>query len=114
MVGYLKRGEAYRRRGELEAALKDLRRAADIDPGAPRALELLGDVNYSLLRYGRAADSYGAYIRLDDRSPRVLYKLAPRAVSRGAAMVGNPRAAAGHRHRRSLRGGPIPARPLSP
>lgn len=76
MVGYLKRGEAYRRRGELEAALKDLRRAAEIDPGAPRPFELLGDVNYSLLRYGRAADSYAAYVRLDDRSPRVLYKLA--------------------------------------
>ena len=35
MIGYLMRGEAYRRRDELEAAVRDLRRAAEIDPGAP-------------------------------------------------------------------------------
>jgi tetratricopeptide (TPR) repeat protein len=75
MLGYLKRGEAYRRRGELEAAIRDLRRASDIDPAAPRPVELLGDVNYTLLRYDRAADRYQAYIRLDDRSPRIYYKL---------------------------------------
>jgi tetratricopeptide (TPR) repeat protein len=75
MLGYLKRGEAYRRRGELEAALRDLRHAADIDPTAPRPLELLGDVNYALLRYDRAAESFQKYVRLDDRSPRIYYKL---------------------------------------
>lgn len=93
MLGYLKRGEAYRRRQELDstvhepgrvpnfdpvadAATRDLRRAAELDPLAPRPLELLGDVNYSLLRYDRAAEQYETYIELDDRSPRVLYKLA--------------------------------------
>jgi len=93
MLGYLKRGQAYRRRQLLDlpahgareaakldpaadAALRDLRRAAAIDPLAPRPLELLGDVNYSLLRYDRAAEEYQKYIELDDRSPRILYKLA--------------------------------------
>ena len=76
MIGYLMRGDAYRRRDELEAALRDLRQAADIDPGAPRPRELLGDVNYARHRYPPAADHYQAYVDLDDRSPRVLYKLA--------------------------------------
>ena len=93
MLGYLKRGQAYRRRQQLDApahgsqqavkldpaadaAMRDLRRAAELDPLAPRPLELLGDVNYSLLRYDRAAEEYQKYIALDDRSPRILYKLA--------------------------------------
>ena len=92
MLGYLKRGEAYRRRQQLDSAgrdprqalkfdpaadagMRDLRRAAELDPLAPRPLELLGDVNYSLRRYDRAAERYQSYIALDDRSPRVLYKL---------------------------------------
>ena len=93
MLGYLKRGQAYRRRQLLDlpahenrqpgkmdpaadAALRDLRRAAEIDPLAPKPLELLGDVNYTLLRYDRASEEYQKYIDLDDRSPRILYKLA--------------------------------------
>ena len=76
MLGYLKRGETYRRRGELVEALRDLKTASEIDPTALRPLERLGDVNYSLTRFARAADRYEAYIRIDDRSPRVLYKLA--------------------------------------
>src|SRR5262245_6089309 len=75
MLGYLKRGEAYRRRGELESALSDLRRASELDPLAPRPLALLGDVNAGLNRFGRAAESYQASARLDDRSFPVLYKL---------------------------------------
>ena len=92
MLGYLKRGEAYWRRQQLDSAgrdprqtlkfdpaadagIRDLLRATELDPLAPRPLELLGDVNYSLRRYDRAAVRYRAYIELDDRSPRVLYKL---------------------------------------
>ena len=76
MLGYLKRGDAYRRYGELELALKDLRTASRLDPSATRPLELLGDVEHALGRYDRAADRYLQYVRIDDRSPRVLYKLA--------------------------------------
>jgi tetratricopeptide (TPR) repeat protein len=78
MVGYLKRGLTYRRRGEFVAAIRDLRRAADIDPGATRALEELGDAYLADTphRYNSAAERYEAYVRLDNRVPRVLYKLA--------------------------------------
>jgi tetratricopeptide (TPR) repeat protein len=80
MLAYLKRGEAHHRRGDsvetLTAALRDLRTAADLDPGATRAQEELGDVNFQLHRYANAAESYQAYLRLDDRSAPVYYKLA--------------------------------------
>jgi len=76
MIAYLKRGEAYRKRGESGAAFRDLRKAAELDPSATKPLELLGDLNLSLDRYARAQESYEAYLRLDDRSPKVLYKLA--------------------------------------
>jgi len=76
MLGYLKRGDTYRRTGEFAAALRDLRRAAAIDPTAPRPRELLGDVNMAMGRFERAADDYAGFIAIDDRSPRVLYKLA--------------------------------------
>ena len=76
MLGYLKRGEAYRQHGELETALKDLRTASQIDPSATRPLELMGDVEHALRRYDRATGRYEQYVRIDDRSPRVLYKLA--------------------------------------
>ena len=75
MIAYLKRGETYRNRGEFGQALRDLRKAAELDPTATKPLELLGDLNASLGRYARAAESYEAYLRQDDRSPRVLYKL---------------------------------------
>lgn len=76
MLAYLKRGETYHRRGDTGAALRDLRAAARLDPTAPRPLELLGDVNASIERYARAIESYEEYLRLDDRSPHILYKLA--------------------------------------
>src|SRR5919199_1451537 len=81
MIGYLRRGQTYRRRGDLEEALRDLRRASELDPTATRPLEELGDVNLALKpplgpRYGHAAALYRDYTRLDPASPRVLYKLA--------------------------------------
>jgi tetratricopeptide (TPR) repeat protein len=78
MVGYLKRGQAYRRRGEFTAAIRDLRRASEIDPGATRPLEELGDAYLADTphRYGSAGDRYREYVALDNRAPRVLYKLA--------------------------------------
>lgn len=75
MLPHLKRGETYRRRGDLQAALRDLRAASRLDPAATRPLEEIGDVNYALERDARAIEAYDTYIRLDDRSARVLYKL---------------------------------------
>lgn len=76
MIAHLRRGETYRRRGETGQALRDLRTAARLDPTATRPLELIGDLNAELERFARAAESYEAYLRIDDQSPRVLYKLA--------------------------------------
>jgi tetratricopeptide (TPR) repeat protein len=76
MLGYLKRGEAYRQYGELETALKDLHTASGLDPAATRPLELLGDVEHALRRYDRAAKRFEKYLQIDDQSPRILYKLA--------------------------------------
>jgi len=76
MLGYLKRGDTYRRGGDFAAALRDLRRAATIDPMAPRPKELLGDVNLAMGRFERAAEEYSGFVAIDDRSARVLYKLA--------------------------------------
>lgn len=79
MLAYLRRGETYRKRadrGDLEAAARDFRKAAALDPSATRPLEELGDVRYQLQQYDRAIDAYEQSVRLDDRSPRVTYKLA--------------------------------------
>jgi tetratricopeptide (TPR) repeat protein len=76
MLPHLKRGDTYRQRGELSAALRDLGEARALDPTAPRPVELLGDVNATMGRHQRAAQYYQDYLALDDRAPRVLYKLA--------------------------------------
>lgn len=77
MLGYLKRGQTYRRRGEFVAAIRDLRRASEIDPTATRPLEELGDAYLADMphRYSAAAERYLEYVKLDNRAPRVLYKL---------------------------------------
>lgn len=76
MLGHLKRGEAYRRRGDMDAAERDLLEAAELDPTATGPQEQLGDVALAQHRFAAAADRYRAYVRIDDRAPRVLYKLA--------------------------------------
>ena len=79
MLAYLRRGQAYQRRGDrsdFDAAVHDFRKAVQLDPAATRPLEALGDVLYQLQRYDRAAEMYGRWVRLDDRSARVNYKLA--------------------------------------
>jgi tetratricopeptide (TPR) repeat protein len=79
MLAYLRRAETYQRRadrGDLDLAARDFRQAAALDPTATRPLEELGDVLYQRQRYARAAEAYERYVRLDDRSPRVTYKLA--------------------------------------
>ncbi len=76
MLAHLRRGETYRRRGDLEAAARDFRSAADLDPSATRPLEELGDVRYKQERFRRAAETYEQVLRLNDRSSGVARKLA--------------------------------------
>ncbi len=76
MIARLRRGETYQRRGDLEAAARDFRAAAALDPAAPRPNEELGDVLYQMQRYSRAAEAYESALRLDDRSARIAYKMA--------------------------------------
>ena len=54
MLARLKRGDTYRRRGDMAAALRDLREAALLDPSATRPRELSGDVNVAMRRYDNA------------------------------------------------------------
>src|SRR5262245_35372794 len=75
MLAYLRRGESYRRRGELEAAARDLLKASALDRSAPRPLEELGDVMYQLQRHDRAIDAYQTAARLDARTARIASKL---------------------------------------
>lgn len=75
MLAYLKRGDTYRRRGDTGAALRDLTRAAALDPAAPQPIERLGDVYAARGQHDLAADRYSQYLTLDDRAPAVLYKL---------------------------------------
>ena len=76
MLAHLRRGEAYQRRNELEAATKDFRRAAELDPSATRPLEALGDVLYQRGRYQRSAEMYERRLAVDSVAPRVSLKLA--------------------------------------
>jgi tetratricopeptide (TPR) repeat protein len=76
MLPRLRRGEAYQRRGDLDAAVRDFRDAADLDAAATRPREELGDVLYQLQRYQRAAEAFESALALDDRLTRVEYKLA--------------------------------------
>jgi tetratricopeptide (TPR) repeat protein len=76
MLAHLRRGEAYQRRHELEAATNDFRRAADLDPSATRPLEALGDVLYERGRYERSAEVFERRLAVDSLSARVFLKLA--------------------------------------
>jgi Tfp pilus assembly protein PilF len=94
MLAYLRRGETYQRRGDrgdLDLAVRDFRTAAKLDPGSPRPLEELGDVLHQLHRYEPAADAYERCARIDDRSARVVFKMALARYYNGncdAAMTG--------------------------
>jgi tetratricopeptide (TPR) repeat protein len=78
MLAYLKRGNAYRKRGEadLEPALRDLRNAASLDPTAPGPHEGVADVYLARGNYQLAIEAYMRSLTLDERSARVQYKLA--------------------------------------
>src|SRR5262249_33561623 len=76
MLPRLRRGEAYQRRGDLTAAVRDFRDAAALDLAATRPREELGDALYQLQRYDPASQAYQSALALDDRLTRVEYKLA--------------------------------------
>lgn len=76
ILAHLRRGETYRRRGDLDTAARDFQVAAELDSTATRPLDELGDVRYQQQRFLRAAELYERCLRLDDRAPRVAYKLA--------------------------------------
>ena len=57
MLPRLRRGEAYQRRGDFDAAIRDFRDAANLDAAATRPREDLGDALYQLQRYQRAANA---------------------------------------------------------
>jgi tetratricopeptide (TPR) repeat protein len=76
MLAHLRRGETYRQRGDLDAAARDFRRAAILDPSATRPLDALGEVLYQRQRFKSAAEVYENRLQLDDRSEQVAYRLA--------------------------------------
>jgi tetratricopeptide (TPR) repeat protein len=76
VLARLRRGEAYQRRGDVEAAVHDLQAATDLDATAVRPREELGNALYQLQRYQEAADAFEATLALDDRLARVTFKLA--------------------------------------
>ena len=121
-LAHLKRGEAYRRRGEFDAAVRDLRRAAEIDPRATqparaarrRALCASAPPRRGRAdRFSRAVERYRESVALDDRSRAAPVQAgAGRATARGSRRrrVDALRQAA--RPRPALRRGALRARPL--
>ena len=63
MLAHLRRGETYRRRGELEAAERDFQTAAALNPTATRPLDELGDVRYLRQRFQPAIEAYQQCLR---------------------------------------------------
>jgi tetratricopeptide (TPR) repeat protein len=76
VLARLRRGEAYQRRGDLEAAVHDFEAATDLDATAVRPREELGNALYQLQRYPEAAEAFETTLALDDRLARVNFKLA--------------------------------------
>ena len=75
MIAHYKRASVYQSQNQFEAALRDFRSAANLDPSSLRAIESVGDVNMILGRSQRAVERYEAFISLDENNARVLYKL---------------------------------------
>jgi tetratricopeptide (TPR) repeat protein len=73
---YLKRARVYQATGQAPLALRDLRRAAELDPMATRPIEYLGDWHLANERAARAVEYYRKATTLEERSGRLFLKLA--------------------------------------
>lgn len=73
---YLKRARLYQSTGQAELALRDLHRAAALDPLATRPAEYLGDWHLANNRAARAVDYYRKATTLEERNDRLYLKLA--------------------------------------
>jgi tetratricopeptide (TPR) repeat protein len=77
MVAYYRRGEAYGQQGELEPAVRDLRAARKLAPGASQPLEALGRLYERQGDHAESARWYAQASRtLGDADPTLLYALA--------------------------------------
>jgi tetratricopeptide (TPR) repeat protein len=77
MVAYYRRGEAYGQQGQFETAVRDLRAARALAPGARQPLEALGRLYERRQNYAEAARWYAlAADTLRDADPALLYSLA--------------------------------------
>ncbi len=85
ILAHLRLGETYHRRGNLDEAVREFRRATNLDQTATRPFEELGDVLYQQQRFDRAVEAYSRALRLDDRSAAMAYKLALAEYRNGAA-----------------------------
>ena len=87
MLGYLKRGQTYRRRGEFVAAIRDLRRASEIDPAGHRVRSRSSGTPTSPTRRTATAPRPSAtedYVKLDNRAAaRALQAGVSRATTKG-------------------------------
>ncbi len=76
LLPHVRLAETYERRGNLDDASREFRRAANLGQTNTRPYEELGDVRFEQQRFDRAADAYARALQLDDRSARIGYKLA--------------------------------------
>lgn len=74
MLAHLRRGEAYAQQESYDAAVRDLTRAAALDPNAPQPLERLGEVFGERGDFARAADWYSQAADRDVRSASLAYR----------------------------------------
>ena len=111
MLAYLKRGDTYRRRGELAAALRDLRAGVGARADGARARWSCSATSTPRMgRYERAIEQYRRFIRA--RRPRAARPLQAGAhlLPRRPGRAGHRAAAAGAGHRRPAGRGALPAR----
>jgi tetratricopeptide (TPR) repeat protein len=74
MLAHLRRGEAYHRQESYDAAIIDLKLAAELDPNATQPLERLGEVYADQGEFDRAAEWYSRAAERDISSAALAYR----------------------------------------